>query len=248
MRIGDVVQLNVDDINNNFEYTKIKHMRYSYLYRLDIFLTEYKKNLRFKSNRSKNIESQQKKILKMDKKLFELQFYIPFIHLNMDVETLIENKEFKLNKNVNIMILEDLINSAEISILELAHNKLTEYQKLLLQDKRRVSIRKNPILSNINILTDKDHLAYSYLYKLNYTLMNHNIYNNNNNDTCDFTKLPEIPGLIFKKTINNKIHRIRSNDKKENTEIIIDIDDILKASEEELKLAHKILFEYLKNY
>lgn len=246
MKIGEMVDLNSEDLDE-WNHLRNIHIKNSYLYRLDMFLTEYKKNLHFtnKMKKSKNVDNQRKKLFKIDKKLFELQFFIPFIHLNSDYKTYIENKEFKLLKNGNIIVLEDEIKSAELEMIELAHNKLTEYLKVLLKDKRRINIRKHLILSNIDALSPKDHLAYSYLYRLNKSLFSIDPF-----DTekiyFSLSNIPTIPGLIFKSTINHKVHKKRDNDNMENIEVFIDIDDILKASEIELKSAHKLLSEYLK--
>lgn len=242
--VGDSKRLHVDSLDE-WEYLKARHIKNSYLYRLDVFLTEYKKSLHpgIRSDvKSKDILSQKKKIIRIDKKLLELQFYVPFIHLNIDSKTLVSNNEFKLTKNVNIMILEEDIKKADVNIIELAHDKLTSYQKLLMSDKRRVNIKKNLILSNLNKLTVKDYLAYSYIYRLKDMLY---VKNTDKTTNFDFSSIPSIPGLIFKSTVNRKVHKKKGN-KVENIEIIIDVNDIMKASEDELKHAHKILSEYLR--
>lgn len=236
MKIGDITQFYIDKTKDNEIVQNSRHIKNAYLYRLDVFLTEYKRNLHFniKSKNIKNIENQQKKILRIDKKIFELQFAIPFIHLNIDTETKIENQKFKINKNVNIMILEDEINNADIDTIKLCHDKLTNYLKTIFNDKRRINFKKNIVLSNTSILTNKDYLAYSYLYKLNKFL--------ETNNKCNITDMPNIPGLIFKSTLHRKFNK---NFNEESMDIIVDIPDILKASEDELKHAHKVLSNYL---
>lgn len=236
MKIGDITQVSIDKTEDNAMFQINKHIKNAYLYRLDTFLTEYKKNLHFniRCKNIKNIENQRKKILKIDKKIFELQFAVPFIHLNIDTETRIENQEFKINKSVNIMILEDEINSSNIEVIKLSHEKLTNYLKLIFEDKRKVNMKKNIILANVSILTNKDYLAYSYLYKLNKFL------ETNNKFSCNIADMPNIPGLIFKSTIHKKFNK-NNNFNEESMDIIIDIPDILKASENELQHAHKIL-------
>ena len=88
MKLSNIAEF-VDDKSKRI---KIDHLHNSLLYRLYCILDAF--NNRFDLNKKSNSSHVGKlEIKRLDSKLLDLQFFIPFIHINIDIKTSIENGE-----------------------------------------------------------------------------------------------------------------------------------------------------------